>query len=98
MGILATIEERLVSEAEFGLFFANFSIGKRAAENLRTKGFEVTDSKEFNYFPRIHNIRWQNAKVECNDVNLLDENSNEYTLAQQLWIIAMKNQPKKTGQ
>ena len=37
----------------------------------------------------------KDAMVECRDVNLLDEKSNEFTLAERLWIISMKNQPKK---
>ena len=94
MGILATVEERMESEAEFGLFFADLKIGKNKANELREKGFDVLDSKKVNYFPRFHHISWKDAMVECKNVNLLDENSNEYTFAQQLWIISMKNQPK----
>lgn len=94
MGISATIEERLESEAEFGLFFADFKIGKNKSNELRNQGCNVLDSKESNYFPRFHHISWKNAKVECEDVNLLDEKSDKYTLAQKLWIISMKNQPK----
>ena len=96
MGITATIEERILSEAEFGLFFADLKIGKNKANDLRQKGCDILDSKEANSFPRFHHISWKNAKVECEDVNLLDENSNEYTFAQKLWIISMKNQSKKT--
>jgi len=94
MSILATIEERLESEAEFGLFFADFKIGKNKANELREQGCNVLDSKQFNYYPRIHHISWKHAMVECSDVNLLDEKSDKYTLAQKLWIISMKNQPK----
>ena len=96
MGISATIEERMKSDAYFGLFFADLKIGKTKANELRENGFYVLDSKEAKNFPRFHHISWKNAKVECEDVNLLDENSNEYTFAQKLWIISMKNQPKKT--
>lgn len=94
MAILATVEERMKSEAEFGLFFADLKIGLNKANELRKQGFNVTDSKEVNYFPRFHHISWKEAKVECDDVNLLDENSNEYTFAQELWITSAKNQPK----
>lgn len=71
--INATVEEKLKSEAEFGLFVANFKIGKTKANELRQNGFEVTDSKEVNYFPRRHWISWKEAKVECEDVMSLDE-------------------------
>lgn len=94
MGILATVEERMESEAEFGLFFADLKIGKNKAIELREKGLNVLDSKEINHFPRFHHISWKEAIVECEDVNSLDENSDEYTLAQKLWIISMKNKPK----
>lgn len=96
MAIMATIEERMASEAEFGLFYAYLKIGKNKANELREKGCNVLDSKEVNYFPRYHHISWKDSMVECKDVNLLDENSDEYTFAQKLWIISMKNQPKKT--
>ena len=92
MGILATVEERMESEAEFGLFFADLKIGKKKAIELREKGLNVRDSKEVNYFPRFHHISWKDAMVECDDVKKLDEKSDEYTLAQKLWITAMKNQ------
>lgn len=91
--INATVEEKLKSEAEFGLFVANFKIGKTKANELRTSGFWVTDSKEFNYFPRIHRISWKEAKVECKDVKFLNEDDPKYSFAQKLWIISMKNQP-----
>lgn len=94
MGILATVEERITSEAEFGLFSADLKIGKKKAFELREKGLKVTDSKEIKSFPRLHHISWKEAMVECRDVNSLDENSDEYSLAQKLWIISMKNQPK----
>lgn len=94
MGIMAPIEERMISEAEFGLFFAYLKIGLNKAKELREKGCIVTDSKEVNYFPRFHRISWKDAKVECEDVNSLDENSDKYSFAQKLWIISMKNQSK----
>lgn len=94
MGIMAPVEERMISEAEFGLFFAYLKIGLNKAKELREKGCIVTDSKEVNNFPRFHRISWKDAKVECEDVNSLDENSDKYTFAQKLWIISMKNQSK----
>ena len=94
MVIMAPVEERMISEAEFGLFFAYLKIGLNKAKELREKGCIVTDSKEVNYFPRFHRISWKDAKVECEDVNSLDENSDKYTFAQKLWIISMKNQSK----
>lgn len=94
MTIRTTVEERMESEADFGLFFANLKIGKNKANSLRDQGFEVMDSKETKAFPRLHRISWKQAILECKDVRSLDENSNEYTFAQKLWIISMKNQLK----
>ena len=94
--INATLEEKLKSEAEFGLFYASFKIGKTKANELRENGLEVTDLKEFNYFPRLHKISWKEARVECEDVNSLDENDQKYSLAQKLWIVSMKSQPTKS--
>ncbi len=93
--INATVEEKLKSEAEFGLFVANFKIGKTKAIELRQNGLEVTDLKEFNYFPRTHRISWKKVRVECEDVKSLDENDSKYSFAQKLWILSMKNQPSR---
>ena len=91
---MATGEERLYSEAEFGVFFAYQKITKTKANELRTKGLQVADCNDLRNFPRLHYISWKNAKVDCEDVSSLDETSDEYTLAQKLWIVSMKNQPK----
>lgn len=97
MGNATTIvKEKLMSRAKLGLFFATMTISKNIVNYLLEQDCKVIDSKEVNYFPREHHIRWEDAKVECKDVNLLDEKSDEYSLAQRLWIISMKNQPKET--
>lgn len=90
MSIMATVEEVMKSEAEFGLFYCNRKIGKVKANSLREIGFDVTDSKEFDYFPRLHKISWKNAKVECEDISSLDENDEKYSFPQKLWIISSK--------
>lgn len=90
---ITTVEEKLESEANFGLFTAYLKIGKIKANELRQNGLEVTDLKEFNYFPRVHRISWKEARVECKDVKSLDENDSKYSFAQKLWILSMKNQP-----
>ncbi len=94
MAILTPVEERLKSEAEFGLFFAHQKITKTKAEELRKNGFTVIDLHDTRQFPRLHYITWKEAKVDSTDVFSLDEMCNAYTLAQKLWILAMKNQPK----
>lgn len=81
-------------EAKSGLFKVTLVIGLNKANSLRKQDLDVIDSNEFNYFPRKHDISWKDAKVDCEDVCLLDENSEQYTLGQKLWIISMKNQPK----
>lgn len=94
MGISATVEERMKSEAEFGLFFAYLKIGLKKSKELQKQGCSIIDSNETNFFPRLHRISWENARVECEDVQKLNEKSDQYTLSQKLWIISMKNQPK----
>lgn len=91
--ITTSIEERMKSEAEFCLFYLYAKIGKNKAEELRSEGFEVEDSKECNYYPRLHRIFWGNAEVE-GDIVTLDEKSEEYSLPQKLWIITMKSKNK----
>lgn len=90
MSITATIEEIMETEANFGLFHCYSKIGMKKAVALREKGFEVTDSKEVNYFPRIHKISWKESIVVSDDVTSLDENSEEFTFPQKLWIISSK--------
>lgn len=96
MTSIATVEEKLESEANFGLFTAYLKIGKIKANELRENGCEVTDLKEVNYFPRLHRISWKEARVECMDVNSLDEKDLKYSFAQKLWIISMKHKPLTT--
>lgn len=92
MSYTVTVEKKLEDVAKLGLFFANPTIGKNKAKCLQEEGCEVTDSREFNYYPREHRISWKNAVIKCEDVTKLDENSEEYSLAQKLWIISMKHQ------
>ena len=87
------LEERLISEAEFGLFHFYEDITHKKEVELRQAGFIVTDSKEIKRFPRRHRIYWGQAVVECEDVHSLNENDTQYSFAQKLWVIAMKNQP-----
>lgn len=90
--INATIEEELIEEAKLGLLTVNLKIGKIKAQKLQENGCEVTDSKEYNYFPRFHRISWKNAIVKCKeDVSTLNEDDPSYSLAEKLWIIAMKS-------
>lgn len=81
------VEQKIISEAEFGVFFLTAIITKRKAKELEEEGFEVTVFSSKN---RLYYIKWANSIVECEDVNLLDENSNEYTLSQKAWIISKK--------
>lgn len=94
--LLASLEERLISEAEFGLFYLYDKITLKKAEELRAQGFVVTDSHENRSSPRLHKICWKCAGVGVFDyepINSLDENNQNYSLAQRLWIISQKNQP-----
>ena len=87
------LEDRLVSEAEFGMFYMYENITHKKAKELVNKGFIVKDSMENKNFPRQHKIDWKQAVVECEDINSLSENDSQYSFAQKLWITSMKNQP-----
>ena len=94
MRTLIPVEEKMVSEAQFGLYCLYYIITKKKAAELRDQGFIVTDSKESNHFPRLHKIDWSKAcvgKFDYEDVTKLDENSDEYTFPQKLYIISYKN-------
>lgn len=88
--VLTTVEERMLSEAEFGFFHLYTKITKKKAKELQEKGFIVTDSKEKNSYPRLHKISWVRAAVE-GDIQNLDENDEKYSLPERLWIISKKN-------
>ena len=94
MTIITPVEERMKTDAMFGIFFAHVKIGKAKAEALRQEGLKVTDLHDSTKFPRLHYVCWKESKVECTDVSSLDEKSDAYTFAQQLWILSMKNQPQ----
>ena len=90
MNTVITVEEKMLSEAEFGLFFSYAKISKKKAQELRNAGFSVIDSKESNGYPLIHRISWQTAAVNGN-IQCLNENDDKYSFPQKLWIIASKN-------
>ena len=87
---VVTIEERMKSEAEFGLFYYYAEISKRKAEKLRKEGFDVRDSKYNQGYPRLHRISWEWSSVE-GDIDTLDENSAEILFSQKLWIVSTKS-------
>ena len=91
MRTVTTLEDRLWSEAEFGMFHSYETITKSTAIELRKKGFIVLDSKDKRSFPRIHRIYWGQAVVECDDVHALNASDSKYTFPQQLWITSMQN-------
>ena len=90
-----TVEEELFSQADFALTHAYLQISDEKADELRQQGLKVVDCQNPRNFPGLHYICWKDAKVESDDIDLLDENSSKYTLAQKLWIISTKNIPKK---
>ena len=94
MSMTITVEEKMVSEAEFGLYNLYYKITKKKAEELRSQGFVVTDSKETRNYPRLHKIDWSKAcigKFDYEDVTKLDEKSEDYSFPQRLFIISYKN-------
>lgn len=93
---MSNLEKKLIDQANFGLFFLYASISNKTANRLRKEGFVVTDSHESKVFPRQHKICWRAAGANRFDyarVSLLDEENPQYSFAQKVWIISMKNQP-----
>lgn len=91
-----SLEERLISEAEFGAFYLYAKITLKKAQQLRKQGFIVTDSHEHKSSPRLHKICWRGAGAyvfDYMDSSKLDENDLSYSFPQRLWIISEKNQP-----
>lgn len=94
--LLIPLEQWLISEAEFELFYLYDKITLKKAKELRKEGFVVTDSHENRSSPRLHKICWKCAGVgvfDYENINNLDENNMQYSFAQRLWIISEKNQP-----
>ena len=91
--LIIPLEEQLISEAEFGLFYFYRDITHKKAIELQKEGFIVKDSLQSRRFPRQHRIYWGHAVVKCDYIYTLNENDPQYSFPQKLWIIAMKNQP-----
>ena len=91
MGYLTTPQGMMETAAKNGKFAATVMLSKTLPNYLQMPGFYAEDLKEVTYYSRKHIVSWKDAAVECEDVNLLDETSDEYTLPQKLWILSMKN-------
>ena len=89
------VTRKIKEQASFGLFYAHLSISKTRADILREQGFEVKDSHEKKYYPRLHRISWKNAKVNESNMYSLDETSDKYSFSQKMWILASKNKHVK---
>lgn len=89
---MATLEEKMFSEAEFGMFYIYHKISLKKANELRNLGFEVTDSKENRAFPRTHRIGWfgSGLKLAQKNIDELNEDDPGYSLPEKLWIISNK--------
>ena len=95
MRIMIPVEEKMVSEAEFGLFFMHYVITLKKAKELREMGFEVTDLNQQHSSPRLHKIAWNQAGFgvfDYKNIMELDETDPKYTLPQKLWLITSKVQ------
>ena len=89
-----SLEDKMISEAEFGLFYFYGILTKKKVSELEKMGFRVVDSHEKKTYPRLHKVLWVHAKVDdvdYNDLKSLNEKDSKYTFPQKLWIISMKN-------
>lgn len=89
MGISAKLEERMLSEAEFGAFYIYAKISKKKASELRRVGFNVLDPKETKKSSKAYRISWEWNVIE-GDVSEMDENSDQYRFPEKLWIVSTK--------
>ena len=93
-----SVEEKMISEAEFGFYNMYHAITLKKAQELRNQGFNVQDLHENRSYPRLHRIDWSEARYEnfeYSDIQKLNENDPKYTFSQKLWIITtkVKNNP-----
>lgn len=84
------IIERMKKNAVYGSFHIYMGLTQKKAEELQKEGFKVISSKYGN--TPYQKVTWQYAKVKCDDISSLDENDEQYSLAQRLWILAKKCQ------
>ena len=91
MGYLATPQGMMETAAKKGRYGAIVPLTEELAERFRELGIYVEDLKQHIYQPRNYIASWKNSAVKCEDVNLLDENSDEYIFPQKLWITSTKN-------
>ena len=89
----ATVEDKMRDEAKLGFDYAYLKISKKKSIELKDLGFDVTDSHESRYYPRLHKISWADARVEYDDYKALNENIETLSLPQKLWITTLKNGP-----
>jgi len=89
----ATIEDKMKDEAKLGFAYAYLKITKKKSVELSNLGFEVSDSHDSRYYPRLHRISWEKAKVEYDDYYALNENDKNLSLPQRLWITTLKSGP-----
>ena len=94
MRTLIKVEEKMTSEAEFGLYFLYYPISLKKAEELQKLGFIVNDSHDKKTYPRLHKIDWSQAGAgifDYENISDLNENDSKLTLPQKLWIISTKS-------
>ena len=91
MDILNEVETKMHKDAEAGCYNTYYIISEEKADELRKKGFDVKDSDKQSCSPRVFRIDWSQAGVDRFigvDVFSLNEKNEEYTHAEQLWIIS----------
>ena len=93
MWIMVPVEERMLTEAEFGFFELCYLITTEKADELRKDGFSVTSIEDREDSPRVFRIDWSRAgeSFKDEDVLKLNENDPKYKLSEKLFIISTQS-------
>ena len=86
--------EGMKRQAIFGSFqYRTEKLSKNQIKEFQEAGFKVIIPSEFDC-SKFQTITWRYAKIKCDDIYSLDENDENYSLAQRLWIISKKYKNK----
>ena len=82
---------KLYDAAKKGCFDCILKLQNRdSVLKLRQLEFELTKLDKSKKYPKKYKVSWEHAVVECEDIEILNENLYTYTLPEKLWIIAQK--------
>lgn len=82
---------KLKKAAKSGRFFVRLKINDNDdMRKLIHDGFVLSELGSSTDFPKTFKVSWKHAKIECDNIEIINENMYKYTLPEKLWIIAKK--------